>query len=166
MWSALKKHFKGFPAQQKVARLMIEYGLSVRSGKVLCADIEVPALRIGKALGIDRRVVNATIKTIESNKELKGVFENLKPIAFFRDIVKPMGWSIVEIIPEDPAMPGILAGVSRIIADEGISIRQAITEDPEFSDNAGLFIICEEHVPSSVVGKIRHVAGVKSVVIS
>lgn len=165
MWSALKKYFKEYPAQEKVARLMLLYGLSVKKRKVYCEEIEIPALRIARALGIDRRAVTAAVSTIEKNDELRVMYENLHPAAFFKDVAPRFGRSVVEIVPEDAATTGILAGVARIIADAGISIRQAITEDPEYSEDARLFVICEEHVPSSLIPRLKNSRGVKKVVV-
>ena len=108
----------------------------------------------------------STIKTIEKNEELKSVFKNLHSTAQLKDVAKGMGWGMVEILVEDPAMPGILAGVASVISAQGISIRQAVSEDPELSEDARLYIICEGHLPSTVIGKIKFVRGVKSVVIS
>lgn len=165
MWIEIKKYFSNYPAQEKVAKLLLQYGLSVKDGKIYCENIEVPALRIARALEIDRRVVNATVETITVNKELKNFFKNLHPIPFFRDLGKTMGWGVIEIIPEDPSMKGILARVAKIITDAGINIRQAITEDPDFSDNATLTIICENEIPAGLITKIRKATGVKKVIL-
>ena len=165
MWSAIKKYFSNYPAQEKVAKLLLRYGLSVKRGGIYCENIEVPSLRISRALGIDRRVVNVTIETILRIKELREFFAELHPVPFFRDIVKIRDWGVVEIVPEDPSMPGILAKVSMIIANAGISVRQAITEDPEFSEEATLTIICEREIPANLIPKIRNVKGVSKVVI-
>lgn len=165
MWNAIKKYFEEFPAQEKVAKALLRNGLSVRGGKIFCGEIEVQPLKIARALGIDRRVVNATARTIEKKQELSEVFEKLSPVPFFRDIAPAMKWGVVEIIPTDPAKTGILAGVARAIADSRISIRQAITEDPEFSEDAKLFVICDRQVPAGLIAKIRKVPGVKKVVI-
>ena len=60
---------------------------------------------------------------------------------------------------------GILARVSTLISNEGISIRQAITEDPELSDEATLTIICEEEIPAKLIPKIKKAKGVGRVII-
>jgi len=165
MWMAFKKYFSEYPAQEKVAKLFLRYGLSVRNGTIYCGDIEQSALGIARVLGIDRRVVNAAIETITNEKELADFFEKLHPVPFFRDTSKIMGWGTIEIIPDDPSMTGILARVSTIIANEGISIRQAITEDPELSEEATLTIICEKEIPAKLIPKIRKARGVNRVVI-
>ena len=144
---------------------MLKYGLRVDEGKIYCEDIEIPALRIARTLEIDRRVVNATANTITNNEELNRFFENLHPIPFFRDIALEMGWGVVEIVPKNAAQTGILASVSKVIADAGISIRQAISEDPELSEAATLTIICEKEIPAELIPRIKKISGVKKVII-
>ncbi len=165
MWSVIKKYFSDYPAQEKVAKLLLKYGLRVEKNKIYCEDIEIPALRIARALDIDRRVVNSTAVTITKTEELRKFFGNLHPIPFFRDIAPEMGWGVVEIVPNNPSKTGILASVSTIIADAGISIRQAISEDPEFSEAATLTIICEKEIPSELIPRIKKASGVKKVII-
>jgi len=165
MWSAIKQHFSRYPAQEKVARLLLRLGLSVKNSNILCGEIKVPEIRISRALGIDRRAIKATIKTIEETAELRKVFENIQPTAFFKNVAPVMGWGLVEIHVEDPSATGILAGVSKIIADEGISIRQAVSEDPELAEDATLLIITEQAIPSKLIPRMKAVRGVKSVVV-
>jgi len=76
-----------------------------------------------------------------------------------------MKWGVIEIIPEDPSMPGILASVSKILADEKISVRQAIVDDFELSVEPRLFIVMEQSVPGRLIPKIRDAKGVKAVLI-
>jgi hypothetical protein len=76
-----------------------------------------------------------------------------------------MNWGVIEIIPKDPSMPGILADVAKEVADATISIRQAIVDDFEFSEEPRLFIVTEKQVPGLLIPKIRKIKGVKAVVI-
>src|SRR5712692_3186581 len=39
MWARFRHYFKGFPAQEKVAQLMVMYGLRVHEGSVCAAEI-------------------------------------------------------------------------------------------------------------------------------
>ena len=97
------------------------------------------------------------------NEELKKVYSKLKPTCHLKDVASTMKWGVIEIIPEDPSMSGILAEVSRIIADAGISIRQAIVDDFELSENPRLFIVTERQIPGKLIPKIRGARGVKAV---
>ena len=165
MWQPIRKHFKDYPAQEKVAKLLLEVGISVRNNKAYCNEIEVPPIRIASAAGVDRRAVTATISTITKKKQLRQVFSNLKTTAFFKDVATTIGAGLIEIIPTDPAKVGVIAGVTKLIADTGISVRQCVTEDPEFSERAKLYIITEKPVPGKLIPKIKKVPGVSSVVL-
>jgi hypothetical protein len=70
-----------------------------------------------------------------------------------------------EIIPADPSMPGILAEVATIIATNNISVRQAIVDDFEFTEEPRLFIITETQIPGNLLPVIKNAKGVKAVLI-
>jgi predicted regulator of amino acid metabolism with ACT domain len=165
MWQAIRDHFRDYPAQEKVARLFLETGLCVRKGKIYCNDIEVPPLRVARVAGVDRRAVVSTVSTIMKSKDMSGVFGNLRATAFFKDVAPAIGAGLIVIIPTDAGESGIMSGVAKVISDLGISVRQSIAEDPEFSENAKLFIITAKPVPMKAMEKIKSVKGVKSVII-
>ncbi len=161
----IKEYFKGYSGQDKVARFFIETGLSVKDNGVYCNGVQMSPSRIGRYLDIDRRTVVATIETIEENSELRDIFKHLRATAFFKDVASDIDAGLIEIIPTDPHTTGILTGVAKIIADLGISIRQSITEDPEFKEEAKLFVITESPVPMEAVQDIMKIKGVLSVTI-
>ncbi len=165
MWKAIEKHFRAFPAQAKVAALFLQTGLSVRKGKVYCNEIEVPALRIAKACKVDRRAVNATVKTISKEQELNAIYCNLKATAFFSEVAPSLKAGVIEIIPRNAAMPGIVADVTRIIAEMKISIRQCIAEEPAFVEKPKLFVITEKPVPPYALEELKKAKGVKSITV-
>ena len=165
MWSRLRPYFKGFPAQEKVAQLMVIYGLRVREGSVYAGDVKVSDTSLARAAGVDRRVVTATVETIDKNPELKAFFDRLLPTCHLRDVAPLMNWGAIEIVPSNAAKPGILAGVAAIIAQAGISIRQVIMDDPEIIDDPHGFIITEAPVPERLLPLIKQVDGVRSVVL-
>jgi predicted regulator of amino acid metabolism with ACT domain len=145
--------------------LLLEQGLRVCEGRIYSGDIELGDVAIGKAVGVDRRIVKAAVETIESSPELMRVFSKLRPTAFLKDIVTEMGWSAIEIIPNNAATPGIVAEVTGIIATSGISIRQAIVMDPDLSAEPRLFIITDSMVPSEMIPRLRNCKGVKAILI-
>jgi predicted regulator of amino acid metabolism with ACT domain len=167
-WKVIGKYFRRYPAQEKVAKLMLEYGLCVREGEdrgVYCRDIRIPAKRIAEACGVDRRMVLKTVETILEKPGLRKVYTNLNSTAFLADVAPAMGWGVVEIIPEDAAMPGIVAGVTGVAAKRGISVRQCIAEDPEFSEKAKLYVVTEKPVPPELIPEMGKVRGVKAVTV-
>ena len=165
MWSNVSSNFDKYPAQQKVAQMMMELGLSVRNGIPYCANIRLSLSAIADACGTDRRIVTATIETIEANKFLKDIFDNLQPTCSFKNIAPIMKWGVLEIVPDDVNQPGIISEVSGIIAKEGISIRQFIADDPDVHADPRAFIVTNTQIPGRLLQKIKSVKGVSAVVI-
>ncbi len=161
----MRPHFRGFPAQEKVAQLMVQYGLRVREGQVYAGPIEISDTAMARAADVDRRVVTATVKTIMRSPEALKFFERLRPVCHLGEVAPLMGWGAIEIIPTSASKPGILAGVASAIAEAGISVRQVIVDDPEVSDDPHAFIVTEQPVPERLLPRIRAVEGVKSVVL-
>src|SRR5437667_11915119 len=118
-----------------------------------------------RAAGVDRRVVTATVDTIDKNAELRAFFDALRPVCHLREIAPIMNWGAIEIVPTNASKPGILAGVAAIIAQAGISIRQVIMDDPEIVDDPHGLIVTEAPVPERLLPQIKQVDGVKSVVL-
>jgi len=165
MWARFRSSFKGFPAQEKVAQLMVVYGLRVHEGRVYCGDVKVSDTSMARAAGVDRRVVTATVRTIERTPDLKAFFDRLRPVCHLGDVAPLMNWGAIEIVPTQASKPGILAGVASIIAEAGISVRQVIIDDPEIIDEPHGFIVTETPVPERLLPRIKQVDGVKSVVL-
>jgi len=165
MWRKFSKYFNKYPKRRKLAQKLLKYGLKVSGNKIFCGEIELSDSKIARAFDIDRRIIVSTIETINRNKDLKKVFSNLNPTCHLKDVVSEMNWSVIEIIPADPSMPGILAQVATVVADAKISVRQAIVDDFEFSEEPRLFIVTEKQVPGILIPKIRKIKGVKAVVI-
>jgi malate/lactate dehydrogenase len=65
-----------------------------------------------------------------------------------------LGLELMEVIVTDPSKPGIIAGITKVLADLGVSVRQCVSEDPEFSEHAKLYIITEKPVPAKVIPKL------------
>jgi predicted regulator of amino acid metabolism with ACT domain len=47
--------------------------------------------------------------------------------------------------------PGIIAAVTALVAEAELSIRQIVSDDPEFSDDPRLYIITDAPVPGSLL---------------
>jgi predicted regulator of amino acid metabolism with ACT domain len=165
MWDLLEEYFARYPAQSRVAKLMLDRGFSVREGSVYAGDVALTDTALARAADVDRRVVKATVETIEDHDELEQVFAELTPTCHLRDAAPGLGWGVLEIVPTDASQPGILAGVASLIAGEGISIRQAIVDDPEFAEEPRLYIITQRPVPADLLPEIQSVAGVLEVVL-
>ncbi len=165
MWDLLEEYFSSYPAQSRVAKLMLENGFSVQDGSVWAGEVALPDTAIARAAEVDRRVVKATIETIAEHEELELVFRRLAPTCHLREAAPGLGWGVLEIVPTDASQPGILASVASLIADAGVSIRQAIVDDPELTQAPRLYVITERPVPAELLPEIQAQAGVHEVVI-
>ncbi|MDI6642563.1 MAG: chorismate mutase [Candidatus Hodarchaeaceae archaeon] len=166
MWSRIQKAFEEYPAQLSVARILFKYGLRVREdGEIACGDIRIPAVQIAKEAGVDRRVIDATAQRILKNRELYGIFGNLEPLAYLKGVAQQLGLGVIEILPEDAAKPGIIKEVTSVISKFGISIRQAVADDPYFVPQPKLTLITDEPVRGTVIDALRKIPSVRSVIV-
>jgi len=164
MWNTIKKHMENYPERLKVARILVENGLSVKNGRIYLNEIEIPRARIAKAAGVDRRTVNETLKAIRANWELRQIFEGLRSAGHsLKEIARHLDLGVVEITPVDARMPGILANSAMILAKKGLSIRQAIVDDPELSPEPKLTLIVEKKIPGELIPELLKVKGVAKV---
>jgi len=164
IWNTVTKCLEGYPERLNVAKVLIENGLSVRNGKIFCNEIEIPPIRIGRVAKVDRRTVAETMKMIERNPELKVIFENLRSSGHsLKEVARHLELGVVEITPHDARIPGILAKSAMILAKNGISIRQAIVDDPELSPEPKLTLIAETKIPGELIPEFLKVKGVAKV---
>jgi len=161
----LPEHFIGYPSQEKVARLMFRYGMRIADGRVYCGDVEVSDSALGRAAKVDRRIVRSTLARIEGNPELNDLFTRLRPMALLASVAPVMGWSVLEIVPTNASAPGILADVSTVIAEAGVSIRQAVVDDPDLTDEPRLLVVTEGPVPPEYIPSLKRCRGVDSIII-
>ncbi len=149
------------PERLKVVRTILETGLAIRRSRIYLNDIEVPVVKIARVAQVDRRTVGETIKSIESNPELKSLFEKLWSAGVsLKTVAHDLGLGTVEILVENPSKPGILAGASMLLADSGISIRQALVDNPDLVPEPKLVLIADRPVPGDLVTKLREISGV------
>lgn len=165
MWRQFAKYFNKYPKRKKLAKKLLEYGLKVKDNKIYCGEIELSDSKIARAFDTDRRIISSTIDTINNNDDLKKIFSNLIPTCHLKEVAPKMEWGVIEIIPTDPSMPGILADVANVVANAKISIRQAIVDDFELAEEPRVFIVTEKKIPGILIPKIREINGVKAVVI-
>ncbi len=166
MWAEIEKYFKGYPAQMKVAQFLLKKGFQIgKNRRISAGGIEVAHAQIANELGVDRRAVDATVERIIKNENLKKVFQNLHSIAFLRDAAPHLGLGVVVISPEDASEPGIIGRVASKIAEHGISIRQAIADDPYLTENPELTVITEHEISGELLEELKSLEGIKKITI-
>jgi predicted regulator of amino acid metabolism with ACT domain len=156
--------FSGKGGQKKVAEFMLRTGVCIKNGKLFFSGVELSFVKVSRALGVDRRVVKATVATIAADKALRELYGKLGSTVVLKDVAASLGLGAIEIIPKNAQTKGIVASVARLISDEGISIRQVTIEDPLFSD-AEMTVVTEKPIPRELIDKLLKVNGVRKVVV-
>ena len=164
MWNKIKTQLELYPERLKVARVLIENGLSTQGNKILLNQIEIPPVRVARVAGVDRRTVNETLVTIHENPELCMIFEEIRPAgASLKEIAKHLNLGVVEIFVVNASSPGILSSAAVILNAAGLSIRQAIVDDPELSPEPKLTFIVERKIPGELISELLKISGVAKV---
>jgi uncharacterized protein len=166
MWQDILTKFRRFPAQEKVIRLILQRGFQISDeARVVSGRIEIPHAQIAKELDVDRRVVDITAQAIREDEALWKVFKNVHSITFLGDVAPILGLGVIEITPVDAAKTGLLGDVASAVAEFGLSIRQAVSDDPYFVESPKLTIITEGKIPGELVGLLMKIEGVKRVTV-
>jgi len=164
MWNTIKKHLEEYPERLRVARVLVENGLTAKDGKIYLNQIEIPPVRIARVAEVDRRTVNETLKTIKANRELRLIFEEMRSAGHsLREIAKPLNLGVMEITPVDAKTAGILSNSATLLAKAGLSIRQAIVDDPELSPEPKLTLIVEKKIPGELISELLKIKGVAKI---
>jgi len=167
MFDEIMGKFEDSPSQQAVIRLLLERGFSVNDdGRVVSGGIEIPNTGIAREIGVDRRVVDSTTTAILEDGELRRIFQNISSIPSLMDLAPVLDLSVLTIDVNDAERPGIVAEVTGLLADRGIPIRQTITEDPEFTDEAKLYIVTDEPLPGDLLNELSDLGFVRRISIA
>jgi predicted regulator of amino acid metabolism with ACT domain len=164
MFDEILEKFEGSPSQQAVIRLFLERGFSVNEeGRVVSGGIEIPYTGIARELDVDRRVVDSTTDAILADPELKRIFTNISSVPSLMDLAPVLDLTVltIEVAAADEA--GIVAEVTAILADRGVSIRQVLSEDPEFTDDPKLYVITDADLSGDLLVEIRDLDYVRRV---
>ena len=161
----IDEYLKGLYVQQKIAFLLIQNGLKIKDDKIYCGPIEQSNSKIARAISVDYRAVTDTINRINQEPELKKLFSTIEPTSDLRNTAQQLGWGVVEIIQEDPRIPQVLAGISKIIADNDIVVKQMVVEDYELAEDPKVIIVTETPIPFELLSQMKIVKGVKGIII-
>ena len=162
MFDEIMAKFSDSPSQQRVIRLLLERGFSVNDeGRVVSGGIEIPNTGIAREAEVDRRVVDATTDAILADEDLRPIFQNISAIPSLMDLAPVLDLTVLSVAVRDAEEVGIVAAVTAAIADHDVSIRQTISEDPEFTDEPQLYVITDEPLPGELINEIREMEFVR-----
>jgi predicted regulator of amino acid metabolism with ACT domain len=166
MWSDIIHEFADSPSQSRVVRFLLENGFGVNAeGRVAVNGIEIPATQIAKAIGADRRVVDATAHRILKRPLLREIFLNIRATPDLSRVAETLGLSVITVLPRNASEKGIIGAAVRVLSEFDLPIRQIFVTDPHMSEDPKLVIIVDEELPVGVVEKIRALPQVKQVII-
>jgi len=166
MWSDIIGEFSDSPSQTRVVRFLLENGFGVNEeGRIVCNDIEIPATQVAKAIGTDRRVVDATARHILASPPLRDIFTNMRATPDLSRLARPLGLSAVTILPLNARERGIVGAAVGVTTGHSLNIRQIFVTDPELSAEPKLVIIVDGDIPGAVIEEIRKLPQVKQVIL-
>ncbi len=166
MWSDIIHEFADSPAQSKVVRFLLENGFGIsREGRVVCNTIEIPATQVAKAIGSDRRVVDATAHRILNIPVLRDIFLQMRATPDLSMVAESLGLSVITVLPRNASERGIVGAAVRVLSAHNLSIRQIFVTDPQLSEEPKLVIIIEDLLPPGVIEEIRSLPQVRKVII-
>lgn len=155
---------EGHPERLKVVQTLLSNGLAVRDSRIFLNRIEIPTVKVARVAQVDRRTVTETIRMIERSAELKPVFAKFEAAGLsLKGVAGYLGLGVVEIVAGDPHKAGIIAGASRLMLEAGVSIRQALVDDPELAPDPKLVLIGDRPVPGELIPKLLKIDGVVKV---
>ncbi|MBE6485480.1 MAG: amino acid-binding protein [Methanosphaera stadtmanae] len=164
MWKKIINKFDKYPSQKKVIKKLLQSGLKVgEDKKIYCNDVEINISSLAKSIETDRRVVTSTVNTILGDDELKGIFTNIKSAGtVLANISQELGLGVIEI-EGDAQKTGILNQVTKILAEEEISIRQAYASDPDLFTTPYMTIITDDDLDGNIIPLLLKIDGVTKV---
>ncbi|MEI6292348.1 MAG: regulator of amino acid metabolism, contains ACT domain protein [Methanomicrobiales archaeon] len=166
MWSDIIHEFADSPSQSKVVRFLLENGFGInKDGRVTCNGIEVPATQVAKAIGSDRRVVDATAQRILTIPSLREIFIRMRATPDLSNVAESLGLTVITVLPKNASERGIVGAAVRVLSGHNLSIRQIFVTDPQFSEEPKLVIIVDQLLPYGVIEEIRALPQVKKVII-
>jgi len=155
MLQYLEERFSGKRAALRVVSAMLRIGVRVDSkGHLYCDTIELAPAKMGRAIGVDRRVVIETAREIAADPHLFEIFSSLFPICNVSRAAKYFGHDVVEI-DADPNTVGLAAKVTSVLARHKVGIRQIITDDPDLYPEPKMMVVAEGKLPRAVVEELR-----------
>jgi len=156
MWKEIQNAFKGTPSRLKVVKKMLELGFKVLPDGIYSGDVQLSIVKLARACGVDRKVVEETAKSIRETEFLSNIFGYLEPVADISRIVKynRSGFGGFIEIEAFSSSVGIAAKVATMISEEGLVIRYLLAKDPELSVDSTMTVVTDKPIPMHIISRL------------
>ncbi len=167
MWRTILEPFSDSPSQQRVAKFLLEngFGISSSSGKVTVNGIEISATAVSRVVGVDRRVVDTTVKRILEMDDIREIFFRLRVTPDITDVAKNLGLSVITILPKNAGDKNIVASAVAVLASHDLPLRQIFVTDPYIAESPRLVIIIDGTLPAAAIEELRTLPAVASIIL-
>ena len=166
MWHKILDSFSDSPAQQKVVRFLLENGLGIdtASGHVVVNGVEISASALSRKIGVDRRVVDTTVRRICGMPDLLGFFSHMRVTPDLTDVARNLGLSVITILPRNAGDKNVVASAVAVLAAHDIPLRQIFVTDPYMVENPRLVLIIDGTLPFGAIEDLRALPAVASII--
>lgn len=166
MWAEIMQAFADSPSQGRVVRFLLENGLGINAdGRVICNRIAIPATQVAAAVGVDRRVVDATAKRILDDARLSPIFGRMRATPDLSMVAEHLGLSVVTITVDDARARGIVLAAVRVLTDHDLAIRQIFVTDPYLAEEPKLVVVVDGTLPPGVIDELRSLPQVRRIIL-
>ncbi len=166
MWALISQEFSDSPSQGKVAKFLLDNGFGINAeGKIVCNGIEIPATQIARAIGSDRRVVDATARRILRKQPLRDVFTHMRATPDLSMVAEELGLSVITVLPRNAQEKGIVGAAVHVLTAHDLSIRQIFVTDPYFAEDPKLVVILDGKLPAGIAEELKGLPQVRQVII-
>lgn len=166
MWAEIMQAFADSPSQGRVVRFLLENGLGINAdGRVICNRIAMPATQVAAAVGVDRRVVDATAKRILDDARLSPIFGRMRATPDLSMVAEHLGLSVVTITVDDARARGIVLAAVRVLTDHDLAIRQIFVTDPYLAEEPKLVVVVDGTLPPGVIDELRSLPQVRRIIL-
>src|SRR2546426_12555639 len=93
VWKRIQSFFETHPEWLQVAEFLVKNGFSIRSNRILVNEVEIPTVKVVRAIGVDRRTLSETTRTTDLDKKVKTIFR-VSNILDHRSGQQPSSWDL------------------------------------------------------------------------
>jgi predicted regulator of amino acid metabolism with ACT domain len=161
----LEEYFRSYPTRKRVIECLYDNGISIVNGKLFIRDIEVSISEIAKSLGVNRRTVYETIKTVESNEVLKMVMSKLTPMEDISKVAPVIGSQVITVYTSPGFFSRVLSDFTEIVKSYGCNVRDIMGKNSGKEDTY-IRTVFYRTVPARILEKVGNIFGVSRVVIT